>query len=340
VELYDEYVTPAELTGYSRAALEDRPENALILSRWFPYNGVNDLSYRFTSGGGDLLLEAADFRAYDAEPSFGRRHGIARVTGDLPPIARQYVLDEFSNLTARRANNQEFRDLFLRDGSRIAREVDIRMEFARAEALVSGTVTLNERGVQAQVNFGRKASHVVAPAVLWSNHAGSTPLDDMQAWRDVIVDDGGNAPGAQLMSTVVINDLLRSDQVRGQVFPLATNAPQVTMTQLGQVLQDFDLPPIVRYNAKGRRGGHLQRYIPDDKVVMLPESGQSLGATVYGTTLESQMAEYGIGDGDLPGLVVAAFIQRETPVRVITIGSAIALPVLGAPDDTLVADVR
>lgn len=340
MELYDEYITPAELTGYSRAALEDRPENALILSRWFPYNGVNDLSYRFTKGGGDLLLEAADFRAYDAEPSFGRRNGIARVTGDLPPIARQYVLDEFSNLTARRANNQEFRDLFLRDGARIAREIDVRMEFARAEALQSGTVTLNERGVQAQVDFDRKASHGVAPAVLWSSHSTSTPLDDLQAWRDVIVDDGGNAPGAMLASTAIINDLLRSDQVRGQVFPLATNAPQVTMAQLAQVLVDFDLPQLIRYNAKARRNGHLQRFIDEDKLVMLPDDGTSLGATVYGTTLEAQLPDYGIGEGDLPGLVVGAFIQRETPVRVNTVGSAIALPVLGAPDDTLVADVR
>lgn len=338
MDIYTEYTTPAELTGYSRAALQDRPENQLILSQWFPFNGVNDLSYRFTRGGGDLLLEAADFRAFDAEPSFGRRAGLARVEGSLPPIARQYVLDEFSNLTARNATNTEFRDLFFRDGARIAREIDIRMEFARAEALVSGTVTINERGVQATVNFGRSGSHTVAPATLWSDHTNSTPITDLQTWRDVLVADGQGA-GAILMSTTAVNHLVRNKEVQGLVYPLATTAPQVTRTQLNQVLADFGLPPITVYDAQARRSGTMQRFIAADKVIMMPASGQALGATVYGTTLEAQLADYGIGAGDLPGLVVAPFIQRETPVRVLTIGSAIALPVLASPDDTLVADV-
>lgn len=338
MEIYDEFITPAELTGYSRAALDDRPENQFLLDRWFPYNGVNDLSYKFTRGGGDQLLEAADFRAFDAEPSFGRRAGLARVEGSLPPIARQYELDEFQNLTARRANSEEFRALFQRDGVRIAREIDIRMEFARAEALVSGTVTLNERGVMAQVDYGRSASHVVAPGTLWSDHTNSTPITDMQTWRDVLVADGQGA-GAIVASTTTVNHLLRNKEVQGQVYPLAATAPQVTRTQLNQVLADFGLPPITVWDATARRNGVRQRFIAADKVLMLPASGTALGATVYGTTLEAQIGGYGVGGADLPGLVVAAFIQRETPVRVLTIGSAIALPVLASPDDTLVADV-
>lgn len=338
MEIYEEFITIPELTGYSRAALQDRPENLFILDRWFPYNGVNDLSYRFTRGGGDLLLEAADFRAFDGEPSFGRRAGMARIEGSLPPIARQYELDEFQNLTARRANNQEFRDLFQRDGERIAREIDIRMEFARAEALVSGTVTLNERGVMASVDFGRSASHVVAPGTLWSDHTNSTPITDLQTWRDVLVADGQGA-GAILASTAAVNHLLRNKEVQGLVYPLATAAPMVTRTQVNQVLADFGLPPITVWDAQARRNGTLQRFIPADKVLLLPASGQALGATVFGTTLEAQIGGYGIGGGDLPGLVVAPFIQRETPVRVLTIGSAIALPVLASPNDTLVADV-
>lgn len=338
MEIYTDFITPAELTGYSRAALEDRPENQLILSDWFPYHGQNDLSYRFTKGGGDLLLEAADFRAFDGEPSFGRRHGMTRVTGDLPPIARQYELDEFQNLTARRATNPEFRALFQNDGRRIAREIDLRMEFARAEALVSSTVTLAERGVFAQVDFGRSGSHSVAPATLWSDHTNATPLDDLRTWRDVVIADG-EAPGAMLMSTTAVNHLMSNDQLRGQVFPLAATPPRINFNDLNAVLQNFLLPPIVVWDGQARRAGTLQRFIPADKVIMLPPRGSALGATVYGTTLEAQIGGYGIGAGELPGLVVAPFIQRETPVRVLTIGSAIALPIMAAPDNTLVADV-
>lgn len=338
MDIYTEYTTPAELTGYARVAVEDRPENQLILSRWFPYNASNSLTYKFNKGG-DKLLEAAEFRAWDTEPGFGRRAGIAKVSGELPPIGQQYVLDEFSNLRQRNAEDEEFKDLFLNDAERIGRQVDIRMEFARAEALVSGTVTIKERNMELSVDFGRKSTHSVAPAVLWSDQTNSVPLDNLQTWRDLLSDDG-EAPGAVLMSPQAINHVLRSAQIRGQVFPLASSAPQVSRAQLDQVLMDFDLPPIIKYDAKARRNGVMQRFIPADKVIMLPASGGGLGATVYGLTLEAQLPEYGIGRGsELPGLVVAPFIRKETPVQVLTIGSAIALPILGAPDDTLVADV-
>lgn len=337
MDIYDEYITPAELTGYARAALQDRPENQLILSRWFPYRPVDDLVYRFSRGGGGLL-EAAEFRAYDAEPGFGAREGISRVTGELPPIGQQYVLDEYNQLRLRKADG-EIRNLFLRDAARIARQVDIRMEFARADALVNGSVTINERGVQATVNFSRSGSHTVAPSTLWSDHANSTPISDLQTWRDVLVNDNGEAPGAIVMSTAAVNHLLRNAEVQGLVYPLATTPPQVTRTALNQVLADFDLPPITVYDAQARKGGSTQRYIPADKVLMLPAVGTDMGATMYGTTLEAQEPEYGIGAAELPGLVVGAFKQKTTPIRVFTIGSAIALPVMANPDLSLVADV-
>jgi hypothetical protein len=337
MDIYDEYVTPPELSGYARAALQDRPENELSLADWFPYQPVNDLVYRFNRGGGGLL-EAAEFRAYDAEPGFGAREGISRVTGELPPIGQQYVLDEYNNLRLRNAG-EEIRNLLLRDAARIAKQIDIRMEYARAEALVSATVTLNERGVQATVDFARSGTHSVTAAVAWSDHATSTPISDLQAWSDTYAETNGQRPGAILMSLQARGHLLRNAEVQGQVFPLAATAPQVTVTQLNTVLADFDLPPITVYDAKARRAGTVQRYIAADKVLLLPPRGNALGATLYGTTLEAQEPEYGFGGADLPGLVVGAFKQKTTPIRVFTIGSAIALPILGDPDLSFVADV-
>ncbi|CAO0836139.1 hypothetical protein SMICM17S_10340 [Streptomyces microflavus] len=84
MQLIDEFATPAELTGYARAALADRPENDFGLDRWLPNRTINDLSYRFTRGGGGLT-EAATFRAYDASSDVGVRPGGARVSGDCRP---------------------------------------------------------------------------------------------------------------------------------------------------------------------------------------------------------------------------------------------------------------
>lgn len=338
VDIFD-LITPAELTGYARAALADRAENRRLLSAWLPPRQVGDLVYRFNRGGGGLARAAA-FRAYDAEPRFGAREGITRVTGELPPIGEQYVLGEYDSLRLRNAT-QEIRDLLLRDAARIAVAIDTRFEFARADALVNGKVTLEENGVIAEVDFGRSTSHSVTPAgALWSDHVTSVPLDDIQAWRDTYVLTG-EQPGAILMSTTVRNHLLRNAQVQGQVYPLASSAPQVTSTQLNQVMSDLELPPITVWDAQAvDPAGTSRRFIPVDRVLMLPAPGDaSMGATLWGTTAESQEPGYGIGEADHPGMVVAAFKQSMTPIRVYTIGAALGLPILANPDLSLVADV-
>lgn len=343
VDIYD-LITPPELTGYARAALADRAVNQRLLSQWLPPRPVNDLLYRYSKGSGAGLAEAASFRAYDAEPRFGRRDGISRVTGELPPIGEQYVLGEYDSLRLRNATT-EIRDLLLRDAARIAVSIDTRFEFARADALVNGSVTLAEAGVQATVDFGRSAAHSVAPLTLWSDLDDSKPIDDFQSWRDTYVDTNGSVPGAILMSTKVRNYLLRNTQVGGFVFPssLAANRPgQVTSTNLNQVLSDFELPPITVWDARAvDQTGTSRRFLPDDKVLFLPAPADAvdMGATLWGTTLEAQESQYGIQAADHPGLVVGAFKQTTTPIRVFTIGAAIGLPILANPDLTFVADV-
>lgn len=337
MDIYD-LITPAELTGYARAALADRPENALQLSEFLPHQQVNDLNYRFTRGGGGLAA-AAMFRAYDAEPKFGKREGISRVTGELPAIGQQYVLGEYDSLRLRNAS-QEIRDLLLRDAARIARAIDTRFEFARGQALVEGKVTLNEDGVMAEVDFGRKAEHTVAPSTLWSNLASATPIDDLQSWRDTYVDTNGDSPGLILTSTRVVNYLVRNAQVRSMVLPVGSTVTQVRRSDLDAVLTDFGLPSIRVFDARAiDQTGTSRRVIADDKLIYLPASGQTLGSTMWGTTLEAQEPQYGIAPADFPGVVVGAFKQSTTPIRVFTIGSAIGIPILGDPDWSMVADV-
>lgn len=337
MDIYD-LITPAELTGYARAALADRPENALQLSAILPHRQVNDLNYRFSRGGGGLAA-AASFRAYDAEPKFGKREGLSRVSGELPAIGQQYVLGEYDQLRLRNAN-EEIRNLLLRDAARIARSIDTRFEFARAQALVEGKVTLNEDGVMAEVDFGRSAAHSVSPLTAWTNLAAATPIDDLQAWRDVYVDTNGQAPGQIMTSTRVRSLLVRNAQVRSMVLPVGSTVTQIRQTDLDAVLADFGLPPIRVFDARAiDQAGVSRRVIPDDKLLYLPADGVELGATLWGTTLEAQEPQYGIAPADHPGVVVGAFKQSTTPIRVYTIGAAIGIPILADPDLSFVADV-
>jgi hypothetical protein len=343
MEIYADHVTPAELTGYAREGLADRAENQFSLARWLPNRTVNDLVFRFnksTSG----LIEAATYRAYDSEPRFGSREGLARVTGELPPIARQMLLNEYDQLRLRSAD-QEVRDLLLRDAERLTRQINARFEVARGDALVNGSVTIAEDGVSASVSFGRKSAHSVTAATVWSNYSAATVLDDIEAWTQVYSDTNGELPGSILTSTKVARAIMRNDQIRSQLYPNSADR-RLTRADLNAFLEEFGLPQITTYDAKVKVNGAEQRIIPEDRFIFLPAPGNpndelssDMGATLWGTTLESQEPEYQIESGEQPGIVVAAMKQKTTPIQVVTVASAIGIPILANPDLSFVADV-
>lgn len=332
-----DFIEPAELTGYARAALADQEQNRFTLTRWLPSNVIDDLQYRFTTGG-EGLVDAATFRAYDAESPIGSRPGFSRVTGELPPISRKIRLGEYDRLRLRQ-NDQGIIDALYNDAERMTRSVAARVELARGDALVNGSVTISENGVTATVSFGRTGGHTVAPATLWSVVATATPVQDLLTWRDTYINTNGEPPGGILTSTTVLGYLQRNAEFRALAATVA-GAPQiVTVTATNQVLDAYGLPPLYIYDAQVRVNGVATRVIAADKVVMLPAPGgdTDLGATLWGTTAESLEPDFGLA-GDEPGIVAGAYSTKD-PVALWTKAAAIALPVLANPNLTLMADV-
>lgn len=347
MDMYDEFVEPAELTGYGREALDEQTENQFTLARWLPDQDIRDLRYALDSGPTGLL-DVADFRAYNAEPTFGRREGIRRIEGSLPPIGRQRTLLEYDQLILRDAE-EEVRDLLLRDAERLAVEIGRRMELARADALVNASVTIGteanpENGLALTVEFNRDPTHEVVAATLWSD-PDALILDDLESWSETFRDSAGEDPESLLINRKIVRAMIRNLQVVGAVNGDNTGR-RVTLAELNGLLDAEGLPQIYTYEARATVNRVTRRLIPEHKALLLPapgatrtEEGGRVGATLWGTTVESQLPEYGVEAGAEPGIVVAAFIQRQTPVRVDTIGAAIGLPVVVDPDLTFVADV-
>lgn len=337
MQLIDEFVTPAELTGYARAALADRPENALTLERWLPNRTINDLSYRFTRGGGGLT-EAANFRAYDASSDVGVRPGGARVSGELPPISRKIPVGEYERIRRRNVNTQnaEIRDAMLDDGVRLARQIEARAELARGEAIFSAGVALNENGVQASVDFGRNAAHNVTAGTVWSNPAADV-IGDFQTWLEVYNDTNGGDPDSVLISRAIWTALKRNTQLRGLSTTGATAPTILTDSMLAAILADHGIPPLVRYDAKISVNGVSTRVTPNDKLAFMPAQGDALGQTLWGVPVEADDPRYGLA-GSEAGIAVGGY-KSEDPQTVWTRATAIVLPVAAAPDLTFVADV-
>jgi hypothetical protein len=339
--LNTDYIDPAELTGYARAALADIDQNQFTLSRWLPNQLVDDLEYRFTRGGAEGLLEAATFRAYDTEARMARRPGISRVTGELPPISRKIRLGEYDRLRQRKLE-AKVGDQIFSDAERVVRAIAARLELARGQALVTGAVTLNEDGVVASVDFGRNAGHTVtlAGGDLWSATATATPIEDLLGWVETYkANNFGVAPGAILISTQVLSLLVRNAEVRAFITNGQPGPAIVTRDALQAVLTAHGLPTIYTYDAQLKPdNGVATRVIAADKVLLLPAPGDSsAGATLYGTPAESFEPDFGLA-GEEAGIVSGVY-KSVDPVALWTLASAIALPILGQPDLTFVADV-
>jgi hypothetical protein len=339
MELITEYATPAELTGFARASLADREENRFSLARWLPNQTINDLEFRFSRGPSELT-QAASFRAYDAETPIGNRPGVSRVTGELPAIGEKLRLTEYEQLRMRNLPG-EITNLVFRDAAALARKISARMELARGDALVNGSVTIAENGVQAEVDFARSPSHEVTAAVAWTDMANSTPLDDMLAWAETYLASNGEMPGAILTSRRIVSLLMRNDQLRGQVSGANTGVSLLNIDQINAAFAGFGLPPFTIYDAQlVDPAGTTRRVIPDDRVIFLPAAGgdTDLGATLMGLTLEAQEPGYGLAAGEQPGIVVGNW-RKLDPIGLWTHAAAIGLPILANPDLTFVADV-
>lgn len=337
--LNTDYATPAELTGFVRAGLADRQQNQFTLSRWLPNQFVDDLDYRFTRGG-EGLIDAASYRTYDAEAPIGARPGVTRVSGELPPISRKVRLGEYDRLKRRSDSQGATRAGLMSDADRMMRSVAARIELARGDALLNGSVTINENGVIATVSFGRTGGHSVSAGTPWSTVGSATPLSDLTTWIDTYLTTNGVYPQYALTSTRVINLLLQNAEIRTILGTTLGVPSAVSRDQLNGVLASRGLPQLVAYDARVKVAGVSTRVIADDKLILLPgdADGDDLGATLYGTTAEALSSDYDIDATDAPGIVAGAY-ETKDPVALWTKASAIALPVLVNPDLTFVADV-
>lgn len=342
--LSTDYINPADLTGYVRAALADREANQFSLNRFLPNRLVDDLTYRFLRGGAGLT-EAATFRAYDAESSIAGRVGVERVTGELPPISRKIRMGEYDSLRQRRLDGA-IRGQIMSDAVNMVRSVAARIELARGEALATGAVSIAEDGLVVEADFGRDPSHTVGSATPWSDDQNAQILSELITWRDKYEDTNGVAPGTILTSRKVLARMLRNAEIRKLAATVAGTPTLVPQAALQQTLQAYGLPPVQTYDAKVSVGGSAQRVIDEDLLLMLPPAVDAdawedteLGATFWGTTAEALDPSFQIEESEAPGIVAGSY-RTEDPVAVWTKAAAISLPVLANPDLSLAADTE
>lgn len=342
--LWTDIIDPATLTGYVRASLNDVEARKGTLARWLPNREVGDITVRFVAGASGLV-DAARYRAYDAELEVGRLPAGRRVTLELPAVGTVLPVSEYSQLRARGENADDAAALkMVRDtADAVVRAVADAAERLRGIVLSTGRATISQDNFQTDDDFGRPPSHSFTAPALW-DVPGTDRLGQLEAWADIYRDSTGEDPGTLLMSTRVFRALAAGSQMSTQLLNGASRP--ATERDVADTVSGAGLPTIVRYDRRVSVQSVAVKALPDDSVYMLPPAvdpddwmGTDLGGTFWGRTLTSTDPAWGLAGADQPGIVAGVYRNEKPPRGIEVIGDAIALPVLANADRSLAVKV-
>jgi hypothetical protein len=236
-------------------------------------------------------------------------------------------------------------DAIYNDLDKLTRYTQNRIELAWANMLPTGVLTINENGVQQQVDFGIPAAQKVTPAgALWSNTSASTPLTDLIAWRDIYVKMNGRPPGQYIMSLSTARQLMQNTQLINAAFGAVWQRTEITFDDINRVTAPYGIAPMsfdqVYWNFFDVNG-QSQEAMSESYFIMLPDNLADLGFTAWGTPttvmeLNANHVQVETGAGII-GILVR---EEQPPFRKKTFVDAVALPVIADPRKMMVATVQ
>ncbi|TSD68127.1 major capsid protein [Aeromicrobium piscarium] len=325
--LWTEVIDPSELTGYARAEQAIYEAQSGSLARYLPNREVADIAVSFIAGSNGLVEEAR-YRAYDAEPEYGRGEVGEEVMLKLPAVSRRESISEYQQLRARGAVDEQYRTPIERAMRRTVRSIVDRVERTRGIVINTGRAAVTQSNFSMDDDFGRDPSMSVVAPTLWTD-LDADRIEYLQTLQEAYIAANGVPPGSILMSNTVFASLSRGAQFRTQLNNGASR-PAVA-DEVRQYLISADLPPVDIYKRSTKAGPVL----PGDSLFLLPApvdtddaEGTELGATFWGQTLTASLPDYEIDAEEQPGIVVAAHRNDRAPAIAEVEGDSISLPVL------------
>lgn len=219
-----------------------------------------------------------------------------------------------------------------------------RIEMAWGDVLTDGVLTINENGVQQQLDYAIPSGQKVTASTLWSDTENSDPLADLIGWHDVWVATNGAGPGQFKCSLTTARQLQSNKNLINAIKGAQTGVTRVTLADISDLFAANDLPPISMasvYNSFFQDdSGATVRPLPANKFLFLPENMDDLGFTAIGTpTTVMEMLDAGVQVEQGAGVIGMLVKADKPPFSKSTYVDAVALPVLADPRKILVATV-
>ena len=229
------------------------------------------------------------------------------------------------------------------DLTKLTRYTQNRMELAWGDVLSDGVLTINENGVQQQLDYAIPANQLVTASTLWSDTANSDPLTDLIAWFDVYVALNGSGPGQFLASLTTVRQLQVNTKLINAIKGAQTLTTHVTLDEISGLFAGYGLPPISMdsvYNSFFDVDGVSTRPIAANKFMFLPDDLSTLGFTAWGTpTTVMELNANNVQVETTSGIIGILVREEQPPFQKRTFVDAVALPVLADPRKILVATV-
>ncbi|MBU3995584.1 MAG: major capsid protein [Actinobacteria bacterium] len=332
-----QFRTPAVLTGVARGAFQG-VYGSSIVSRFLPAVANQKLSFSFTPNQ-TALTQAAKFRAYNTESDQTKFGGSQARQGTLPPISRRYNVDEYTHL---KMIGGDLGAEFERKAEAIAAQIAMRFVQASAEAIETGKVSIDERDLKFEIDYGRKAALTATAAAVWSDPTADI-IADLEALRFAY----GSNPGSILIPFAVQQHLSKNAKIIEFALGRDTGLPsQIPYAQALSVLAQFGFEGLtVNDERLVDQSGQERNLFSQKKIVFLPGGSNAfatamgsgpLGTLDLGVTSEAYESENGLGGS--AGLISGAY-KTEDPNGFDVLVGAIGLPVVTSADRTASLEV-
>lgn len=329
--------TASDLTAQARAAAQ-LARVGYRLDRFLPSQDNYALTYNFEVGQVGLI-DKAEYRAWDTSTKPGRTSGGSSRSGKLPPLGRKFLVGEFEQLNLYRQGDllgAKLDEYARKGGVAIA----ARVALAQGQAIELGKVTLVENDLEVEIDYGRKASHTITAATLFSDPTAPL-IEYLEAYLEVYRATNGANPGTTLLSQRILTAMSRNTGIIREVYGRGSDLPtRVNYNDVVSTLGSYGVNGIEVYD----QTIDGERIISDSKIIFAPSdgnvvlSGGVLGTTEWGITAESINAEYGIGESERPGIFAAQF-KNTDPETASVNAAAVAIPAVTNSNATMAVKV-
>jgi hypothetical protein len=291
---------------------------------------------------------AAKFRTWDGNYWVAPRDSGSEKRVRMLPLGGQLGVGEYERRQIEMARfggtiQNVLVDAIYNDLENLTRYAQNRVELAWGDVLSDGVLTINENGVQQQLDYGIPGSQLVTASTLWSTTASSDPLTDLLAWYDVYVATNGTGPGRFLCSLTTVRQLQVNTNLIAAIKGTQTGATHVTLGEISALFNSYGLPAISMdsvYNSFFDVDGSTTRPIAANKFLFLPEDLSTLGFTAWGTpTTVMELNANNVQVQSAAGLIGILVREEQPPFQKRTFVDGVVLPVLADPRKILVATI-